>query len=169
MRGTILAVLSALLALPACSHSQKTGVDPAAGVQANLLKHSVRPIELSPELESASVPTVFEQVFCSAMFELNDKQVVCSDQVKAFIQFQSERATTSGESMSMEEVAKAFDAPREVVMTAGLSGEVIVLTAVVLDREANALGRFQANLAKDGGDVSARARELAAQIVSLPK
>ncbi|MGI5862110.1 MAG: hypothetical protein ACOX6T_08625 [Myxococcales bacterium] len=157
------------LALGACSHSKGAELATSPAVAPNGVKHMARPIEVAPGLEGSSVPAVFEQVFCSAMFERNDKQVVCPDQIRAFVAYQRERGAATGESMSIEEIAKAFETPRDVILSAGLSGDVVLVNAAVVDRSGNALGRFQVKLAHDGADVTERAAELAAQVVALPK
>jgi hypothetical protein len=163
------ALASALaLSAAACCHAQQPA-EKAPPVAANGIKHAVRPIDLASELASDSIPSVFEQVFCSAMFELNDKQVICADQVRAFMSYQRDRAMAGGEAMSVEQVARSFEAPREVVMSAGPSGDKIVVSAVVVDANGAALARFQTLLARDGGNLTEKARELAAQVVSVPQ
>jgi hypothetical protein len=169
MKLTAIILPMLALALSACSHSKGAEVGASAAVEPNGIKHMVRPIEVAPGLEANPVPAVFEQVLCSALFERNDKQVVCADQIRAFVGYQRERETTTGTSMSIEEIAKVFETPRDVVLSTGVSGESVLVNAVVVDRSGNALGRFQVRLARDGADVTERADELAAQVVSLPK
>jgi hypothetical protein len=170
-RALLFAAGAGILAL-GCSHAQPSpeSESPAPRqVRPSGVRYAVLPIEISAELKNSSLPDMFEQLFCSTVFSINDRQVVCSDQVRLFLQHQRESAIASGAVPDVEASLANFDAPRRVLLTASAAGEEVVIAATVVDSSGDALGRFHVSLRKDGADVAPRAEELAAQVVGIPK
>jgi hypothetical protein len=134
---------------------------------ANRIKHTVLPVSSSPELSGSSLPAIFEQSLCNALFEINDKQVLCPDDLRTFFKVQQERATFGNATVSAEELEESLDAPRKVAINAMRSNTGLAVTVIVQDRGGATLGRFRTDLQEDGSDVAERAAQIAAEIASL--
>ncbi len=159
-----LSLLSLALAA-ACAHGS-SGSAPS-GV-ANRIKHAVPEVVVVAGLEGSSVPQVFEQTFCSALFDLNDKQVTCSDDMRAFVRIQKEKALLGAQAVSAQETEQILDAPRKVELKAEPANGKIALAVTVQDDKGTVLLRFVEELDAQGGDLSEKARDAAKRVAYLP-
>lgn len=141
----------------------------AVEVKTNGIKHALFPVEGGAD---EPVVAIFEQTLCSQLFELNDKQVVCGDDMKTMIAVHRDRAILSGGAggeLSLEDLQKSFEAPRRLAVRFAKSGAVPVFSTLVQGNSGGALGRFETKVKADGSDVLERCRELAAQVLALPR
>lgn len=168
-----LALAAACLA-PACatggSSSAKGPAKPAYDVK-DPVRLALQPVSIPPELEGVPGPSVFEQMLCNKLFELNKKQVICSDEVKVFIENKRQALMlgADGSGSSVEALLESLDAPRRVSLVAAKAGEALVaMTVIVQTKGGKTLERLQFNLKADGGDVLDRVNEAALQIVKIP-
>jgi F0F1-type ATP synthase membrane subunit c/vacuolar-type H+-ATPase subunit K len=163
-RATRPALLFALLG--ACSHGA-AGVG-AAVAKGNAVKIALRAIATAPELEGSSVPAVFEQSLCTAIFERNDHQVICPDDARAYLKAQRDAALLGGPSASLQEADALLAAPRALSLSASPRAGRILITGLLLDSAGRQLRRFEKDIAADGEDLTSRAGELAAEVVAVP-
>jgi hypothetical protein len=158
------AVLLSVALCGSCASAPK-----AVEVKTNGIKHALFPVEGGAD---EPVVAIFEQTLCSQLFELNDKQVVCGDDMKTMIAAHRDRAILTGgtsDGQPLEELQKSFEAPRRLAVRFAKSGGVPVFSTLVQGREGAALGRFETRVKADGSDVLERCRELASQVLALPK
>ncbi len=156
-----LAFAAAASALCACAHGG--GARPL-GEKGSAVKVALKPIAAAPELEGLAAS--FEQSLCSALFELNDRQVVCPDDARAFLKAQRDASLLGGSGASLEDAERMLATPRSLALTAGKRGPSVAIGGILVDAEGKPLGRFEKGVAADGGDVGPKARELAAEVVA---
>jgi hypothetical protein len=166
-----LALIALSLFPLACAHGDGgksgSGSGDAPPVIDTPIKHLVRLADMPPELANSSTPAVFEQMLCNRLFEFNQKQVMCADDLKVFIQHKREEAMLGGQEVNMEQILGTLDVPRQVAVTAVKAGDRIMLTVLVQDAKGTPLGRFEKTLKPDGSDVLERATETAIAILKV--
>lgn len=157
--------LAAAAALCACSHG---GAAKPSAQRGSAIKIALKPIAVGPELEGSAVPGVFEQCLCSALFELNEHQVVCPDDARAFLKAQRDASLLGGPGASLQDADRMLAAPRSLALTAVKSEAKVIVGGLLVDADGKPLGRFEKAVAADGADLTDRARELAAEVVAVP-
>jgi len=154
------------LGVAACAHSSSQP-EPLLSVKGNGIKHAVQPMSVAGDVDSA-LPAVFEQAFCGALFDFNDKNVICPEDVRAYIQVEREKSAFGNEERSLEAIAESFSAPRIVALNAAGAGELVLFSAVVQTDKGQTLDRFEVSCSKTGRECLDRARELAAKVATIP-
>ncbi len=168
MRGALRSsLLVGALALGACDSTGSAGTGAAASKSGSVLKHVVMPLNASPDLTGHPVVQAFEQVFCSELFAMNDKQVVCPDDVRTLITIEQQKAALgSGEPLPMERIEEMTRAPRRVGLGVTQAGQKLRVEAVLQDEAGVTLVRDVVELGYNGEDVSERAHQLAKRVLA---
>lgn len=168
MRGAIVgSLIGCGLLLGACASTSSTGSAAPSADASPKLKHVVVPMTTAPELAQHPVVGAFERVFCSELFALNDRQVVCADDIRTMLRIEQEKAALGGgDPLGIEAIERMAQAPRRIALSAGLVGRNIRIDAVLQDEAGQPLHRDQVEVGYSGEDVAERARELAARLLA---
>ena len=151
------AALGAMLG--ACTGSSSAGKGPTAPrVKANGVKHAILPMRPGPDLAETALPAAFEGLFCTALFNLNDKQVACAEDVRTILRHDANQAMMGSldDDTTLAKASAMLDAPRVVALQAlGAGPERVAITAQVQATGGRVLGRFQVYLKRSGEDAAA--------------
>lgn len=161
-----LAALAAL-AIAACAHGEGASTDKrtAPALVGPPVRTALQPMTVGADMASSSIHTVFEQLLCNRLFDLNQKEVVCPDQINVVLENSRQRAVIGGEVPTLEAILATMDAPRRVGLSASKVGENVMVSILVQDAKGATLGRSQVVLKPDGSDLGDRVEEAALAIL----
>lgn len=161
-----LAALAAL-GIAACAHGGGASgdADPAPALAGAPVRTALQPMTVGADLAETSIHTVFEQLLCNRLFDLNQKEVVCPDQISVVLENARQRAVIGGEAPTLEAIMATMDAPRRVGLAASRVGENVMVSILVQDAKGVTLGRSQVVLRPDGKDLGERVEEAARSIL----